>query len=151
MRKEIDLMKKEKTKSAPILVQMFIYAAILFVAQVISDLMPKSFPVPTPVIGLVLLYFLLTFHVIKVEWVDSFGSALISLISFMFVPSGISLAANLKIMKEQGIQLIIVVIASTIILLVVTAYTTKFFSWVIGKVTNNQLTVMNHKKVGDVK
>ena len=144
-------MKKEKTKSAPILVQMFIYAAILFVAQVISDLMPKSFPVPTPVIGLVLLYFLLTFHVIKVEWVDSFGSALISLIGFMFVPSGISLAANLKIMQEQGIQLIIVVIASTIILLVVTAYTTKFFSWVIGKVTNNQLTVINHKKVGDVK
>ena len=151
MRKEIDLMKKEKTKSAPILVQMFIYAAILFVAQVISDLMPKSFPVPTPVIGLVLLYFLLTVHVIKVEWVDSFGSALISLIGFMFVPSGISLAANLKIMQEQGIQLIIVVIASTIILLVVTAYATKFFSWVIGKVTNNQLTIINHKKVGDVK
>lgn len=144
-------MKKEKTKSAPILVQMFIYAAILFVAQVISDLMPKSFPVPTPVIGLVLLYFLLTVHVIKVEWVDSFGGALISLIGFMFVPSGISLAANLKIMQEQGIQLIIVVIASTIILLVVTAYTTKFFNWVIGKVTNNQLTVINHKKVGDVK
>ncbi|WP_294601817.1 CidA/LrgA family protein [uncultured Lactobacillus sp.] len=141
-------MKKEKTKSAPILVQMFIYAAILFTAQIISDLMPKTFPVPTPVIGLVLLYVLLTFHVIKVEWVDSFGSALISLIGFMFVPSGISLAGNLKIMKAQGLQLIIVVIASTIILLVVTAYTTKFFSWVIEKITNNQLTVIDHKKVG---
>ena len=144
-------MKKEKTKSAPILVQMFIYAAILFTAQIISDLMPKTFPVPTPVIGLVLLYVLLTFHVIKVEWVDSFGSALMSLIGFMFVPSGISLAGNLKIMKAQGLQLIIVVIASTIILLVVTAYTTKFFSWVIEKITNNQLTVIDHKKVGDVK
>ena len=144
-------MKKEKTKSAPILVQMFIYAAILFVAQIISDLMPKYFPVPTPVIGLVLLYVLLTFHVIKVEWVDSFGSALISLIGFMFVPSGISLAANLKIMQTQGLQLIIVVIASTIILLVVTAYTTRFFSWVISKVTNSQLHVVDHKKVGDVK
>lgn len=144
-------MKKEKTKSAPILVQMFIYAAILFTAQIISDLMPKTFPVPTPVIGLVLLYVLLTFHVIKIEWVDSFGSALISLIGFMFVPSGISLAGNLKIMKAQGLQLIIVVIASTIILLVVTAYTTKFFSWVIEKITNNQLTVIDHKKVGDVK
>ena len=130
---------------------MFIYAAILFTAPIISDLMPKTFPVPTPVIGLVLLYVLLTFHVIKVEWVDSFGSALISLIGFMFVPSGISLAGNLKIMKAQGLQLIIVVIASTIILLVVTAYTTKFFSWVIEKITNNQLTVIDHKKVGDVK
>lgn len=144
--------KNMKTpKSAPLLVQMFIYAAILFVSQVISELMPKSFPVPTPVIGLVLLYALLTFHVIKVEWVDSFGSALISLIGFMFVPSGISLAANLKIMKTEGVQLVIVIIASTIILLVVTAYTTKFFSWIVEKVTNTQINISDNKKVRGVK
>lgn len=143
--------KAEKTKSAPILVQMFIYAAILFASQIISDLMPKSFPVPTPVIGLVLLYLLLTFHIIKVEWVDSFGSALISLIGFMFVPSGISLAANLKIMEAQGVQLVIVIIASTIILLVVVAYTTRFFSWVVHKITSNQANIVDHKKVGGVK
>ncbi|MCX8737539.1 CidA/LrgA family protein [Lactobacillus sp. B4026] len=143
--------KAEKTKSAPILVQMFIYAAILFASQIISDLMPKSFPVPTPVIGLVLLYLLLTLHLIKVEWVDSFGSALISLIGFMFVPSGISLAANLKIMETQGVQLVIVIIASTIILLVVVAYTTRFFSWAVHKITSNQTSIVDHKKVGGVK
>ncbi|WP_187158467.1 CidA/LrgA family protein [Lactobacillus apis] len=148
------MMKKEesqKQKSAPILVQMLIYATILFVSQIISDLMPKSFPVPTPVIGLVLLYVLLTTHVIKLEWVDSFGSALISLISFMFVPSGISLAANLKIMREQGVQLLIVIVASTIILLVVTAYTTKFFSWIVNKVKNSQLDVDKSEKVRGAK
>lgn len=138
---------KETPKSAPILVQMFIYAAILFVSQIISDLMPKSFPVPTPVIGLVLLYVLLTAHIIKVEWVDSFGSALISLIGFMFVPSGISLAANLKIMAKEGVQLVIVIIISTIILLVVTAYTTKFFSWLIKKTTNKWVSASESKKV----
>lgn len=138
---------KETPKSAPILVQMFIYATILFVSQIISDLMPKSFPVPTPVIGLVLLYVLLTAHIIKVEWVDSFGSALISLIGFMFVPSGISLAANLKIMAKEGVQLVIVIIISTIILLVVTAYTTKFFSWLIKKITNKWVSASESKKV----
>ncbi len=147
-------MKKEesqKQKSAPILVQMLIYATTLFVSQIISDLMPKSFPVPTPVIGLVLLYVLLTTHVIKLEWVDSFGSALISLFSFMFVPSGISLAANLKIMREQGVQLLIVIVASTIILLVVTAYTTKFFSWIVNKVKSSQLDVDKSEKVRGAK
>lgn len=143
--------ESQKQKSAPILVQMLIYATILFVSQIISDLMPKSFPVPTPVIGLVLLYVLLTTHVIKLEWVDSFGSALISLISFMFVPSGISLAANLKIMREQGVQLLIVIVASTIILLVVTAYTTKFFSWIVNKVKNSQLDVDKSEKVRGAK
>lgn len=145
-------MKKEKApKPAPILVQMSIFAAILFVAQIISDLMPKYFPVPTPVIGLVLLYSLLTTHIVKVEWVDSFGSALISLIGFLFVPSGISLAANLKIMETQGVQLVIVIIASTIILLVVIAYTTRFFSWAVHKIASNQTSIVDHKKVGGVK
>ena len=35
--------KEEKKKEAPILVQMGIFAAILFVSQLISNLFPKSF------------------------------------------------------------------------------------------------------------
>lgn len=69
----------------------------------------------------------------------------------MFVPSGISLAANLKIMETQGVQLVIVIIASTIILLVVVAYTTRFFSWAVHKITSNQTSIVDHKKVGGVK
>ncbi|WEV70731.1 CidA/LrgA family protein [Lactobacillus sp. ESL0785] len=127
--------KEDKHQSAPLLFQMLIYATILFVSQLISEMMPKNFPVPTPVIGLVLLYVLLTAHVIKIEWVDSFGSALISLISFMFVPSGISIAANLDIMKAQGVQLVLVILLSTVILLVVTAYTTRALLWLKKKLT----------------
>ncbi|WP_425270463.1 CidA/LrgA family protein [Ligilactobacillus ubinensis] len=116
---------KQKTKAAPILAQMAIYASILFVSNVISSLMPSSFPVPTPVIGLILLYMLLNFKIIKLAWVDSLGTFLISLIGFLFVPSGISLAANLNIMATEGIQLVIVIALSTIIMLVVTAYTAR--------------------------
>ncbi|MDF7638219.1 CidA/LrgA family protein [Lactobacillus sp. ESL0791] len=133
--------KKDEKKSAPILFQMLIYAAILFVSQMISSMMPKQFPVPTPVIGLVLLYVLLTCHIVKVEWVDSFGSALIALIGFLFVPSGISLAANLKIMQSQGVQLVIVILLATIILLVVTAYTARVLEWCKKK-------IMAHFKMG---
>ncbi|AXX65316.1 CidA/LrgA family protein [Bombilactobacillus bombi] len=130
----------ENKKSAPLLIQMLIYAAILFVAQFISDSMPKSFPLPTAVIGLVLLYLLLTFKVIKVEWVDSFGAAMIGLIGFLFVPSGISLAGNLKIMQAEGVQLVIVILIATVILLVVTAYTTRFFNWIKIKLTHQDVS-----------
>ncbi|ULQ50191.1 CidA/LrgA family protein [Liquorilactobacillus nagelii] len=116
-------------KAASLLAQLGIYTVILFIANAISSLFPASFPVPAPVIGLILLYLLLTFHIIKLEWVDSVGIFLIGIIGFLFVPSGISLAANLKIMQQQGWQLILVIILSTIILLVVTAYTAKFFIW----------------------
>ncbi|WP_010078027.1 CidA/LrgA family protein [Liquorilactobacillus mali] len=120
-------MMNSKKNGAPILLQMGIYSAILFVSNIISSLFPASTPVPTPVIGLIILYSLLTFKIIKIEWVESLGAFLISIIGFLFVPSGISLAANLDIMKTAGVQLVLVVFFSTIILLVVTAYTTRFF------------------------
>lgn len=75
--------KSTKPKKAPILVQIGIFSTILFVSSLISALFPKSFPVPTPVVGLVILYLLLTFKIIKLEWVDSFGSFLISIIAFL--------------------------------------------------------------------
>lgn len=109
-------------KQAPILVQMAIFAGILFVSSIISSLLPKSLPVPTSVIGMILLYVLLATHVIKLEWVESFSSIMIGMIGFLFVPSGISLAGNLDIMAQEGVKLIFVIFVSTIVMLVVTAY-----------------------------
>ncbi|PWF99412.1 CidA/LrgA family protein [Levilactobacillus bambusae] len=120
---------KEEEKDSPVLIQMAIFASILFVSSLISPLFPASFPVPTPVIGLVLLYLLLLTGVVKLHMVKKFAEFMIGLIAFLFVPSGIQLAASLDIMKQQGWQLIIVIILSTIILLVVTAYTTNGFMW----------------------
>ncbi|KZU31987.1 Antiholin-like protein LrgA [Lactiplantibacillus plantarum] len=115
--------------AAPLLVQFGIYTAILFVSNGISSFFPIGFPVPAPVIGLILLYLLLTLNIVKLEWISSVGTFLISIIGFLFVPSGISLAANLKIMQQQGLKLIFVIILSTIILLVVTTYTAKLLIW----------------------
>lgn len=126
--------KEEKKKEAPILVQMGIFAAILFVSQLISNLFPKSFVVPTPLfvvptplIGMILLYILLACHIVKLEQVEKFGDFMISLIAFLFVPSGIQLAGSLGLMKKEGLQDVIVIIISTIILLAVIAYVGAFF------------------------
>lgn len=48
--------KKKPTpkRAAPLLVQFGIYTAILFVSNGISSFFPIGFPVPAPVIGLIL-------------------------------------------------------------------------------------------------
>lgn len=138
----MDKQKKSEPKSAPILIQMGIFAGVLFVASLISPLFPNNFPVPTPVIGLVLLYLLLTLHIVKLEWVDNFGGFMISLIGFLFVPSGVSLATSLDIMRTQGLQIVIVVIISTVLMLVVTAYT----AWLLITVKNK---ISHHSKETD--
>ena len=62
--------KQPEKKAAPILVQMGIFAAILFVSALISSLFPKSFVVPTPLIGMIILYILLATHIVKLEQVE---------------------------------------------------------------------------------
>ncbi|GHP13546.1 murein hydrolase transporter LrgA [Lentilactobacillus fungorum] len=130
-----------KAKGAPVLIQMGIFAGVLFVSSLISPLFPPTFPVPTPVIGLIILYLLLTFHIVKLEWVDNFATFMISMIAFLFVPSGIQLTASLGIMKAQGVRLIIAIIISTIVLLVVTAFTTSAFIWIKKTIFHGDVTV----------
>lgn len=114
--------KQPEKKGAPILVQMGIFGAILFVSALISSLFPKSFVVPTPLIGMIILYILLATHIVKLEQVEKFGDFMISLIAFMFVPSGVQLAGSLDLMKKEGLQDIIVSILATIIILIAIAY-----------------------------
>ena len=130
--------KDKKPEASNIYVQMGIFAAILFVSQLISDLFPKSFVVPTPLIGMVLLYILLACHIVKLHQVEKFGTFMIGLIAFLFVPSGIQLAAHLDIMRREGIQDVCVIIISTIILLVVIAYVGALVMSIHHKITGNK-------------
>ncbi len=130
--------KDKKPEASNIYVQMGIFAAILFVSQLISDLFPKSFVVPTPLIGMVLLYVLLACHIVKLHQVEKFGTFMIGLIAFLFVPSGIQLAAHLDIMRREGIQDVCVIIISTIILLIVIAYVGALVMNIHHKITGNK-------------
>ncbi|MCH4124060.1 MAG: CidA/LrgA family protein [Levilactobacillus sp.] len=131
----------KEEQASPILIQMGIFAAILFVSSLISPLFPATFPVPTPVIGLVILYILLATHIVKLRNVEKFGDFMISLIAFLFVPSGIQLAASLDILKAQGVQLVVVILIATIVLLVVVAYTTAGFIWLRKNVFHRDVNV----------
>ncbi|GEO74623.1 effector of murein hydrolase LrgA [Levilactobacillus namurensis DSM 19117] len=119
----------KEEQDSPILIQMGIFAAILFVSSLLSPLFPASFPVPTPVMGLVILYVLLCTKIVKLRNVAKFGDFMISLIAFLFVPSGIQMAANLDIMRTQGVQIVLVTIIATIVMLICIAYTTAGFMW----------------------
>ncbi|MGX6472427.1 CidA/LrgA family protein [Pediococcus pentosaceus] len=131
-------MKKDGKKETPILIQMGIFMAILFVAQLLSQLFPPSFAVPTPLIGMIILYILLATHIIKLEQVEKLGNSLIGLIAFLFVPSGIQLAGSLDLIKREGLQDVIVTIISTIILLVVITYVGSFFIKLHQKINNRK-------------
>ncbi|MBS4162708.1 antiholin-like murein hydrolase modulator LrgA, partial [Klebsiella pneumoniae] len=86
------------------LTQAFIFAVIMLVSNGIAGMLP--IPIPASVIGLVLLFTLLCTKVIKLEQVESLGTALTSLIGFLFVPSGISDMNSLGVMQEYGLLIV---------------------------------------------
>ena len=135
-------MKKEDKKAAPLIVQLGIFAAILMVSQLISSLFPADFAVPTPLIGMIILFVLLITHIIKLEQVEMVGDTLIGLIAFLFIPSGIQLAGSLDIIKSEGIQLTIAAVISTICMLLIIAFVgeivIRIHSWIIKSKNNEE-------------
>lgn len=124
-------------KETPIITQLSIFISILFVSNIISSFFPSSFPVPTPLIGLVLLYLLLTTKVIKVSQVEKVGDFFIGILAFLFIPSGIQLAPSLDVLSHDGVKIVGMTIFSTIVLLVVIASTTSIIIHIKQKISSN--------------
>ncbi|MGE6402731.1 antiholin-like murein hydrolase modulator LrgA [Bacillus cereus] len=108
--------------------QIFVFSAIMLVSNIISTHLP--IPMPSSVIGLVVLFSLLCLKVIKLEQVESLGTALTGIIGFLFVPSGISVINSLGVMSQYFVQILTVIVVATIILLAVTGL---FAQLILGK------------------
>ena len=130
-------MKNNHNKTAaPILTQFLIFSAILLISYLMSlgmSIILPQFPVPTPLIGLILLFLCLTSGLVRLEQVEKLSQNLLGLIGLLFVPSGISLANSLHLFQQEGLKIIVVVILATIILLLSVAYTSKLIAKIAGK------------------
>lgn len=113
----------ETKKIYTFLQQAFVFAFIMLLANLIVGILP--FPMPASVMGLILLFIALCLKIVKLEQVESLGNSLTGLISFLFVPSGISVMNSLGIMGQYGVQIVLIIIIATIILLAITGWTAK--------------------------
>lgn len=114
---------KEKQKN-PFIKQIMIYGMILFASSLISQGAQQiwpAYPLPTALIGMVMLYLLLTFKVVKLEQVEGVSNFFVQIISLVFIPSGVALVTKLDVLKTEGLQIVVVVMISTLMLLLFTA------------------------------
>lgn len=111
----------ETKKIYSFLQQAFVFALIMLLANFIVGVLP--FPMPASVMGLILLFIALCLKIVKLEQVEALGTSLTGLISFLFVPSGISVINSLGIMSQYGLQIVLIIIIATTILLAITGWT----------------------------
>ncbi|MCH4171754.1 MAG: antiholin-like murein hydrolase modulator LrgA [Lactobacillus sp.] len=104
--------------------QAFIFALILLISNGIAKILP--IPVPAAVIGLLLLFAALCLGIVKLEQVEGLSHSLNNVISFLFVPSGISLVNSLGLLRQAGLQIIFVIMVATLGILLLTGWSASF-------------------------
>lgn len=110
-------------KSYSVIYQSVVIAIIVFISKLIESVLP--FIMPASVIGLVLLFLALSFNLIKLEQVETVGDALVNNIGLFFVPAGISVIKSLGLLQANFVLDMILIFASTLILLVATGWMTQ--------------------------
>lgn len=103
--------------------QFGIIVFISFVGELLNMIIPL--PVPASIYGMLILFVGLQTGLIRLSWVKETGKFLIAIMPVMFIPSAVGLVDIWGIMKSIWIQIVIIMVVSTIVVMVVSGKLTQ--------------------------
>lgn len=98
--------------------------AILFGCLAVGELLIylTHIPLPSSIIGMLLLTLLLKLKIIRLEWVRSISEFLVSNIGFFFVPPGVAVMLYFDVIKAEFVPIVAASVFSTVLVLAVTGW-----------------------------
>lgn len=92
-------------------------------------------PIPGSILGLGLLFLLLQFKIVKLEWIELGAGLLLSELLLFFIPSAIGVINYDTLFGIQGMKVIAVIAGSGIVVMLATGFIAEWFG---------------HRKKGDI-
>lgn len=123
------------------LMGLLIVFACLFAGQVIVRL--TQLPLPPSIIGLLLLFVLLSLKKVRLEQVQPIAQPMLSYLAFMIVPACISIMQYLDILKADIVPLLVGTVLSTLLVLISTAKTHQWVRQYISKTAKKRTPLSN--------
>ena len=117
--------------------QLAIIIGCLAVGEFITWLTGIS--VPSSIIGMLLLTFLLKVKVIKLEWVETISNFLVKNMGFFFVPPGVALMLYFDFIGKEIVPIVLATTLSTMLVLVVTGWTHIMTRKIIKRIKGKKL------------
>ena len=111
--------------------QLAIIMTISFLAELLEILLPL--PVTASIYGLVLMLVALVTKLVPLEKVEGAADFLVELLPILFVPSTVSIIANVDALREMLIPLIVICLATTVLIMAVTGRTAQGIIRLEGK------------------
>lgn len=101
---------------------------LIFVVNYIGVILTEvlHLPIPGTISGMLLLFALLYFKVLKLSHIENAGNFLLLNMTIFFLPPSVSLLENIALLKTGFLKIIFLVIVSTIITMVITALTVQY-------------------------
>lgn len=94
--------------------------AFLFIGEAIVYF--TGIPVPSSIIGMILLTVSLSLGIVKLRWVDRVATFLVHNLGFFFVPAGIGLMRCMGLVADEWIPIVGASIGSTAVIIAVTGW-----------------------------
>lgn len=101
--------------------QLAIIMTISFLAELLEILLPL--PVTASIYGLVLMLVALVTKLVPLEKVERAADFLVELLPILFVPSTVSIIANVEALQEMLLPLVVICLVTTVLILAVTGRT----------------------------
>lgn len=114
-----------------IITQVGIIFGVCWAAQIVEQAIPFAFP--ASVIGMILMFLLLAFKVLKVDHIREKSDFLLGNMAFFFIPAGVSIINYFDVLKDWVFQLIFICIVTTVITFAVTAYSMRFVMYLMAR------------------
>ena len=96
-----------------------------------ENLLPFAFP--ASVIGMLLLFVLLIFGILKVEHIREKSDFLLSNMAFFFIPAGVSIINYFDVLAGNVGKLLLICLFTTILTFAVTAWTIRSVLWLMNR------------------
>ncbi len=103
---------------------MILQLAVLFAFLALGELIVylTGIPIPSSIIGMLLLTAALKLRIVRLIWVNKVSDFLIQNLGFFFVPAGVGLMNCLGLLSDQWLPIVGASIISTFVIIAVTGW-----------------------------
>lgn len=114
--------------AALLLCVMILQCAVLFAFLAIGEAVVyfTGIPIPSSIIGMLLLTAALKLRIVRLMWVDKVSDFLVGNLGFFFVPAGVGLMRCLGLVSEQWLPIVGASVVSTFLIIAVTGWVHQF-------------------------
>lgn len=114
--------------------------AIIFGCLALGELIVHltHVPLPSSILGMLLLTLFLRLKVVRLEWVKALSDFLVGNMGFFFVPAGVAVMLYFDVIKAQLVPIVVATLVSTLLVLAVTGWVHQSYGKVLHKKENEE-------------